>query len=305
LKHAKLLPVKKFSKKYMESKLKIIIGWLYPDLMSTYGDRGNIICLKKRCEWRGIETVIKEIGLEEPVNSLEECDLLFMGGAQDRQQKIVAEDLKKNKGPIIKQMIAEGIPGLFICGAFQFLGHYYQPADGEKIYGLNIFDLYTVHPGKAKERCIGNIVIKVQNSKFILRQAQDDTEQSRSVKIPNYLVGFENHGGRTYLGQGVEPLGEVVTGYGNNGDLPATRQHLRSCGGKQVQAGDKTEGCVYQNAIGTYLHGPILPKNPHLADWLIKTALSKKYKNEVKLNQLDDTLEWQAHNFMITKILKK
>lgn len=260
----------------MNSKLKIIIGWLYPDLMSTYGDRGNIICLKKRCEWRGIETEIKEIGLQEPVNSLEECDLLFMGGAQDRQQKIVAEDLRKNKGSIIKQMIEKGIPGLFICGAYQFMGHYYRPDKGEKIYGLNIFDLYTIHPGKAKERCIGDVIVKITSKQSF----------SSNNQIPNYLVGFENHGGRTYLGQGVVPLGKVVAGYGNNGR-------------------DRTEGCVYQNAIGTYLHGPILPKNPHLADWLIKTALSQKYKNEVKLNQLDDTLEWQAHNFMITKILKK
>ncbi len=239
----------------------LTIGWLYPDLMSTYGDRGNIICLQKRCQWRGIEATVVELGLESTSESLQKCDLFFMGGAQDRQQKIAAEDLRKNKGPVLKQMIEEETPGLFICGAYQFMGHYYRPAEGEDIEGLHIFDLYTRHFGKDKPRCIGNIVIK--NS--------------------HYLVGFENHGGRTYLGKGVEPLGKVVVGYGNNGE-------------------DKTEGCVYINSIGTYLHGPILPKNPRLADHLIALSLSKKYHHEVELKPINDKLEWQAHDQMIKKL---
>ena len=252
--------------------LKLTIGWLYPDLMSTYGDRGNIICLKKRCEWRGIAAKVEEISLQSTVYSLQSADFLFMGGAQDRQQKIASQDLRENKGPIIKKMVEEGIPGLFVCAAYQFMGRFYRPAEGEDIPGLGIFDLHTIHPGKAKPRCIGNIVIKSQNS---IRQLADKTQK--------YLVGFENHGGRTYLGKNVKPLGKVVVGYGNNGE-------------------DGTEGCIYKNVIGSYLHGPILPKNPHLADWLIKMALSKKYDHEVKLKEIDDGLEWQAHKAVLAKL---
>lgn len=265
-------------------KILLTIGWLYPDLMSTYGDRGNIICLQKRCQWRGIEVEVKELSIENNVSSLDDCDLLFMGGAQDRQQKIAAEDLRKNKGPIIKKMIENGIPGLFVCAAYQFLGHYYRPAEGEDIEGLHLFDLYTQHFGKDKPRCIGNIVIEIKNEN---RKMKNDNSQlkinNRTMKqFNNYLVGFENHGGRTYLGKNVEPLGKVVVGYGNNGE-------------------DKTEGCIYKNAIGSYLHGPILPKNPHLADYLIKLALSKKYGDEVKLGKLDDGLEWQAHRAILAR----
>lgn len=252
------------------NKLSLTIGWLYPDLMSTYGDRGNIICLQKRCQWRGIEAEIKEISLNTKYQILNTCDLLFMGGAQDRQQKIAGDDLFQNKGPVIKKMIEDNIPGLFICGAYQFLGNYYQPAEGEKILGLGIFDLYTKHSGFDKERCVGNIVIKLNKN-------------YNNYNGYNSLVGFENHGGRTYLGKGAEPLGSVMVGYGNNGE-------------------DETEGCVYKNAIGTYLHGPILPKNPYLADWLIKTAFEKKYQNKIELEKLDDALEEKAHDFMLGKL---
>lgn len=256
----------------MINKYPLKIGWLYPDLMSTYGDRGNIICLQRRCEWRGIEVQVKAISQTSLANELHKCDLLFMGGAQDRQQKIAADDLYYYKGPIIKKMVENGVPGLFICGAYQFLGNYYQPAEGEKILGLGIFDLYTEHSGFDKKRLVGNIVIKLNKN-------------YNNYNDYNSLVGFENHGGRTYLGElgGVGALGEVRVGYGNNGE-------------------DKTEGCVYKNAIGTYLHGPVLPKNPHLADWLIKKALDRKYQKSVELEPLDDRLEWQAHNFLLKKL---
>ncbi len=248
------------------------IGWLYPDLMSTYGDRGNIIVLQKRCQWREIEAEVIKVGIEEKVEKLLECDLLFMGGAQDRQQKIASVDLYNEKGPVIKKMVEDGTPGLFICGAYQFLGNYYRLAEGEKIPGLGIFDLYTVHPGKEEERCMGNIVTEVSGLKF---------------KGLKELVGFENHGGRTYLERSGKSgaLGNVIRGYGNNGE-------------------DKTEGCVYKNAIGTYLHGPVLPKNPQLADWLIKTALEKKYQKEIELEKLDDSLEEKAHDFILKKLLR-
>lgn len=247
--------------------MKLTIGWLYPDLMSTYGDRGNIIVLQKRCKWRGIDCEIRTITLETPASELKTCDLLSMGGAQDRQQKIASDDLRENKGPVLKEMIENGIPGLFVCAAYQFMGNYYRPAEGEDIKGLGIFDLYTEHFGKDKPRCIGDLVIQLNN-------------ELNSLK--NTLVGFENHGGRTYLGSDVKPLGKVLHGFGNNGE-------------------DKTEGAVYKNAFGSYSHGPILSKNPHFADLLIKLALRKKYEKEAKLPELDDTLEWQAHEVILKR----
>ncbi len=249
--------------------MKLTIGWLYPELMSTYGDRGNIIVLQKRCEWRGIDVEIKFVDLGFRILDLKACDMLFMGGAQDRQQKIVAEDLRQ-KAKILKGMIEEGVPGLYICGAYQFLGKYYKEADGTTIEGLNILDLYTENPGEKAERLIGNVVIK-RSFDF----AQDDNGST--------IVGFENHGGRTYLGKSVKPLGTVVKGFGNNGT-------------------DKTEGAVYKNSFGSYLHGPILPKNPHFADLLIKLALEKKYGKKVKLENLDDSLEHQAHQAFLRKL---
>src|SRR3989338_186704 len=140
---------------------KLTIAWLYPDLMSTYGDRGNIIMLQKRCEWRGIDVAVNEITLETETSLLKTCDLIFMGGAQDRQQKLVGEDFLKNKGPVVKQMIEAGIPALFVCAAYQFAGHYYKPYQGEKIPGAGIFDLYTEHLGDQSKRLIGNVVAKL------------------------------------------------------------------------------------------------------------------------------------------------
>lgn len=246
------------------------IGWLYPELMSTYGDRGNIIVLQKRCEWRGIDAEIKSLDFGFRISDLKVCDILFMGGAQDRQQTIVAEDLKK-KAEILKKMIEEEIPGLYICGAYQFLGKYYKEANGTIIEGLGIFDLHTENPGLNKKRLIGNINTKPDLQSLITNH-----------QLLN-LVGFENHGGRTYLGKDIKPLGKVISGYGNNGE-------------------DQTEGAAYKNSFGTYLHGPILPKNPSFADYLIKLALEKKYKEEIKLPDLDDSLELQAHQFVAKKL---
>ena len=261
----------------------LTIGWLYPELMSTYGDRGNIIVLTKRCEWRDIKVEVKRLDVGFSAYDLEKCDLLFMGGAQDKQQTIVAKDIK-DKSQILKDLIGRGVPGLYICGAYQFLGKYYKEADGTIIPGLEIFDLYTENPGENHERLIGNMVIKIDDvicNMYDLKKANH-----KSYIINNTLVGFENHGGRTYLGKNIQPLGHIKTGFGNN-------------------ATDKTEGAVYKNSFGTYLHGPILPKNPHFADMLIKLALEKKYKKTVDLSPLDDSLEWQAHDFIVNRLKNK
>jgi len=251
------------------TKYKLTIGWLYPELMSTYGDRGNIIVLQKRCEWRGIKTEVIRLDLGFTLNDLKKCDFLFMGGAQDKQQQIVVKDLMKKRNEL-KKMIENNIPGLYICGAYQFLGKYYKEADRTIIKGLDILDLYTENPGLNSPRLIGDIAIKILNTKYLIR----DTT----------VVGFENHGGRTYLGQGVKPFGRVIKGFGNNGQ-------------------DGTEGAIYRNSFGTYLHGPILPKNPEFADYLIKLALEKKYgvSPTITLSPLNDLLETQARKVILRK----
>ena len=268
--------------------MKISIGWFYPDLMSTYGDRGNVMCLSSRCTWRGIDVEIEEITLETRAKVVSQCDLLFVGGAQDRQQKIVEQDLREGKGAAIKETVERGIPGLYICAAYQLFGHSYQPAEGETLEGLHIFDVESKHPGKGKERCIGNIVATLPNEFFnsassVQRLASREEKMTKDKKEPLTIVGFENHGGRTYLGDGVQALAKVIKGFGNNGE-------------------DGTDGFRYKNAIGNYFHGPFLPKNPHVADWLIQTALEVKYNTDVQLAPLDDELEWKAHTAILRKL---
>lgn len=268
--------------------LSLTIGWLYPELMSTYGDRGNIICLQKRCEWRGIIANVKDLNVGFATNELKKCNFLFMGGAQDRQQKIVSVDLSTDKVKYLKEMIEQETPGLYICGAYQFLGKYYKEADGTIIDGLDILDLYTENPGENAKRLIGDIVIKLQGSIILSFRGRDATRNPNEISHfvrndNNTLVGFENHGGRTYLVNNIKPLGRVIKGFGNNGI-------------------DRTEGAVYKNSFCSYLHGPILPKNPNFADYLIKLALGKKYKKQIRLSPLDDALELQAHNAMLKKM---
>jgi len=239
----------------ISSNKTLNIGWLYPQLMNIYGDRGNIITLQKRCEWRGIKAKVLRLDVGFSTKDLEKCDLLIMGGAQDKQQEKVAEDLFKKRN-VLKKIIEKGIPGLYICGAYQFLGNYYKEANGHVIEGLEIFNIHTENPGENKKRLIGNISLE-------------------SSTISYRLLGFENHGGRTYLGNGIKPFGKVLKGFGNNGE-------------------DETEGAIYKNSFGTYLHGPILPKNPKLADYLIEKALEIKYKKKITLEILDYSLEEKA-----------
>lgn len=247
----------------------LTIGWLYPELMNIYGDRGNIICLTKRAQWRGIKVEVKHLDIGFSEAELRNCDLLIMGGAQDRQQTMVNKDLLRIK-PYLSKMIVDGAPGLYVCGGFQFLGKYYKEANGKIIKGLGIFDLYTENPGENIPRLTGNIAI------------QPNIQDTRYKILDTSIVGFENHGGRTFLGKKVMPLGKVLKGHGNNGE-------------------DQTEGARYKNSFGTYLHGPILPKNPHFADHLLHLALERKYP-EIKLEDLDDSLEQQAQKSILNKI---
>ena len=255
--------------------MKIVIGWLYPTLMSTYGDRGNVICLQRRCQWRDIEVEIVPLKRETPVAELERVDIIVGGGAQDRQQEIVMRDLQGEKADALKTKLDGGTPGVFTCGSPQLLGHYYEPGEGKRIEGLGLLDMVSQHPGVEAQRCIGNLAFEITASPLA-------AELEAMTGEKPIVVGFENHGGRTYL-QDVQPLGKVIKGYGNNGE-------------------DGTAGAFYQNAIATYSHGPLLPKNQFVADWLIKKALQRKYEGEISLIPLDDSLAIAGRKAMLQRM---
>ena len=225
---------------------------LYPELMNIYADRGNLLMLEQRCRWRGIGFELEPSGLGDRLDP-EQADLIYIGGGQDRDQKRCAFDLVETKRDALHQIAGRGAVVLGVCGGYQLLGRSYQ-LDDERLPGVELLDLETVRePGP---RLIDNVAIEVE-----LRPSE------RRV-----LAGFENHGGRTYLGPGTAPLGRVLKGHGNNGK-------------------DGLEGARERGVIGTYLHGPLLPKNAWFADWLIETALGLGEP----LAPLEDTLERAAH----------
>lgn len=237
------------------------IAHLYPDLMNLYGDRGNLICLQKRLEWYGHGCTIKSTSLGSKLD-YSQTDMIFMGGGSDREQGLVYTDLLSKADRLMAEIEA-GLPALCICGAYQLLGRYYRSHEGKMMQGLGFFELYT--QGKPP-RLIGNIVL---NSEL--------NGQTTSV------VGFENHGGRTYLeDKELIPFGTVVSGFGNNGE-------------------DKTEGMLYRNLIGTYLHGPLLPKNPAVADFFIKAMCGRR--GIILERKLDDDIEDFAHQQVRSKVL--
>jgi hypothetical protein len=255
--------------------MELIIGWLYPTLMSTYGDRGNVICLQRRCQWRGIEVTILPLDRQTEIEQFTQVDLIVGGGAQDRQQEIVMRDLQGSKAQELRAKLESGTPGVFTCGSPQLLGHYYEPGIGQRIEGLGLLDLVSKHPGLDAPRCIGNVVFEITASPLA-------KELEVMMEAKPIVIGFENHGGRTYLGN-VQPLGKVIKGYGNNGE-------------------DGTEGAFYHNAIATYSHGPLLPKNPFLADWLISKALEQKYQKSIVLTKLEDDLAVAARNAILQRL---
>lgn len=232
---------------------------LYPRLLNLYGDRGNIITLKQRCAWRGIELCVHEVGMGEQLPDVD-IDLFFMGGDQDREQEVVIEDLRRNHAGAIQQAVDRDVPFLAVCGSYQLLQRSYHPAEGPDLAGLGVFDAYTVHPGHEVTRCVGNIVV----------------EWERGT-----VVGFENHGGRTYLNGDTRPFGKVLTGFGNNGK-------------------DGTEGARVRNVFGTYVHGSLLPKNPAFADYLLELTIRRAHGG-YELSPLDDTLEHRAHDGAILR----
>ena len=255
--------------------MKIAIGWLYPTLMSTYGDRGNVICLQRRCQWRDIEVEIVPLTRKTVAAEFDRVDIIVGGGAQDRQQEIVMRDLQGDKAKALKSRLDRGTPGVFTCGSPQLLGHYYEPALGKRIEGLGLLDMVSQHPGIEAQRCIGNLAFEITATPIA-------EELEEMIDAKPIAVGFENHGGRTYL-QDVQPLGKVIKGYGNNGE-------------------DQTAGAFYQNAIATYSHGPLLPKNQFIADWLIRKALQQKYATVITLSSLDDSLAIAGRKAMLQRL---
>nr|WP_275107267.1 glutamine amidotransferase [Sulfobacillus harzensis] len=232
---------------------------MYPEHMNLYGDRGNVLALAQRARWRGIPVSITGREVGQPID-WSEVDLVFMGGGEDSHQSRIAEDFLA-LGPELASRLHEGLPMLAICGAYQLLGKYYKTSDGRELPGLGYLDVWT-EPGT--NRAIGDVV----------------TETSLPIKPPS-LVGFENHGGRTYLGSAAKPLGTVKLGQGNNGE-------------------DRTEGAIQDRVIGTYLHGSLLPKNPHLADLLLRWALLwQGYSDE--LEPLPEDEERAAHQTILAR----
>lgn len=232
--------------------------------MNIYGDRGNIIALLQRCRWRGFGVRVTPVSIGDGLDPGEH-DFYFIGGGQDREQILVCDDLSREKGQALREAIEEGAALLSICGGYQLLGNHFLTYTGEDLPGIALFDVRTVG---GETRFIGNVAVA-----------------SELEGVDGVLVGFENHSGRTQLGSGCRPLGRVIKGYGNNGE-------------------DGWEGCVYRNAVGTYLHGSLLPKNPRLADWFILRALRRRHEL-AELPPLDDSLEEEAHRAALDLIMRE
>lgn len=239
-------------------RVTLRIAHLFPELLNLYGDGGNVITLRKRCVWRGIDVEVLPVRFGERP-SFSGVDIAFIGGGSDREQKIVCDQLHA-VGEELRAYVADDGVLLAVCGGYQLLGHSYLMGD-ETVEGLSLVDLYT---DRGSPRLIGNVMI-------------DSALQDRPI------VGYENHGGRTHLGAGVQPLGRVLAGFGNDGV-------------------SGQEGCLWRNVVGTYIHGPLLPKNPGLADWLITRALERRLGEPVALPSLDDAEEHAANDVMCGRL---
>ena len=235
--------------------MSVVVGHLYPDYLNIYADRGNIAVLRARAAWRGHELTVLEIGMHEEVPR-GEIDLFYIGGGQDREQALIASDLAA-KGAALRAEVQDGAAVLAVCGGYQLLGRGYRGLLGEDLPGVGLFPHETV---AGERRMIGDVLI----------ECEVDPGERRTV------AGFENHAGRTRLDPGAQPLGRVVAGFGNDGE-------------------SGYEGCRVGRAIGTYLHGPLLPRNPWLADWLLAQALAHRGV-DAPFTPLDDALERAAHD---------
>jgi len=228
---------------------------LYPDVMNVYADRGNLIAVRSRCRQHSVGCDLTAVGIGDPLPA--EADLVLIGGGQDREQRRIARDLA-TRGPLLREWVEQDAAVLAVCGGFQLFGRFYRTGDGEELPGVGVFDAATVAPGPGSPRCIGDVLADAE------------------VEGVGQVVGFENHGGRTYLGPNAQRFARVLHGHGNNGD-------------------DGSEGALHRQAIGTYLHGSLLPKNPALTDRLIVAALRHRYGPEVDLSPVPDHYAERAH----------
>jgi lipid II isoglutaminyl synthase (glutamine-hydrolysing) len=235
--------------------VRIVLGHLYPDYLNIYADRGNLAVFERRAAWRGHELEVHDIGPGDALRP-EAYDLLYIGGGQDREQALIAPDLAA-KGDAVRAAVAGGAALLAVCGGYQLLGRFYRDRSGEELPGVGLFPHHTV---AGERRMIGDVLL----------ECRLDSGPART------LAGFENHAGRTYLDEDAEPLGRVIAGFGNDGE-------------------SGYEGCRVGRAIGTYLHGPLLPRNPWLADWLLEQALARRAGEPPRLEELGDVLEAEAH----------
>jgi CobQ-like glutamine amidotransferase family enzyme len=235
--------------------MKIVVGHLFPDYLNIYADRGNIAVLERRAAWRGHELEVRAL---EPGDKLQagEHDLYYIGGGQDREQELIAPALAA-MGDALKAGVAGGTAALAVCGGYQLFGRSYRDQSGDELPGAGLLPLHTV---AGERRMIGDVLLECE-----LQPGQ-----------PRSLAGFENHAGRTYLDEGAVPLGRVLAGFGNDG-------------------ASGYEGCRAGRVIGTYLHGPLLPRNPWLADWLLAQALGHRTGEVPQLEPLEDELEAEAH----------
>ena len=230
------------------------IGHLYPTLMSVAADRGNLFAIERRCKWRGIATEVELIFVKQTPDFTKYDLILFHGGA-DREMEVASQDIQ-DKAPSLLEATESNTVILSICAGYQLLGHYYKPFQGPELKGAGLLDLYT----------------EGGNTRFMTHMALECDLLAPEIKV---LVGYENHSGRTYLGSKAKPLGKVRAGWGNNGK-------------------DGFEGAMYKNVFGTYLHGPLLPKNPWFTDFLIQRALERRY-GKIELAPLNDSEENAAH----------
>jgi CobQ-like glutamine amidotransferase family enzyme len=235
--------------------VKIVVGHLYPDYLNIYADRGNIAVLSRRAAWRGHELEVRAISIGEPVHPGEH-DLLYVGGGQDREQALVAQDLVTKADDVLTS-VSGGAALLAVCGGYQLLGRSYRDFHGADLPGIGLFPFDTI---AGETRMIGDVLLECE----------------LESGVPRTLAGFENHAGRTCLDPGAQPLGRVVAGFGNDGE-------------------SGWEGCRVGRAVGTYLHGPLLPRNPWLADWLLAQALAHRHSDVPALEPLEDDLEAEAH----------
>ena len=258
-----------------EKSIKIL--YLYPDMLELYGDYGNIQVLKYRIESRGYKAIIDRYSIGDVAPNFNDYDIVFAGGGADNEQSILAEDLVKYKENI-KEAVNNGVFFLLICGAYQLFGKYYKGVEGNIIPGLEVFDYYTVANPDRKKRCIGNIVIDAN-----LRSSNNDTDSTES-NIKTKVIGFENHGGQTF--DISNSFGNVLFGNGN-------------------KFGDSEEGFFKDNVIATYLHGPLLSKNPELCDYIIKYCLDRKYNENITLESLNDEFENLCREQLLNRFLSK